>query len=347
MNQTKLPLEHDLAALVESEIPLMLPIDDTQPEPQIAQRMANIKADLLRRSGGLSGFTETTGAIIRAAIDYVIDAPTLARYAVDELEPDEKTAAGKRIERMLRHAMKIKRGRKLDVILGGEDVDIKTTMNRNWMFSKSSWGHVNLLIAYSEKNATFSAGLAYVLEDHLGANNRDKKRSMKSKFREEISWIVRNTPYPPNFLGMLDRAELTQIVSLRYGTQRVNALLEAVQNRAIPRHAIVSVANQKDALKRIRSNGGARTRLWPKGILVLSGTFIGDRELAHAAMNVSLSKDEVLTMSIDSPVLTSALVQRYAANHKLTHSEGHVRRLLPLFDTERHWKNVAPLTNIN
>lgn len=320
MTQSQLPLEHDLAALVESEIPMPIPAEDVQPGPEIARRMVNIKADLLKRAGGLGGFTEKTGAIIRAAVDYVIDAPTLARYVVDELEPDEKTAAGKRIERMLRHTMKIERGRKLDVILGGEDVDIKTTMNRNWMFSKSSWGHVNLLIAYSEKNATFSAGLAYVLEDHLGANNRDKKRSMKSAFREEISWIVRDAPYPPNFLGMLDRAELSKIISHRYGTQRVNALLEAVQNCAIPRHAIVSVANQKDALKRIRSNGGARTKLWPKGILVLSGTFVGDRELALAAMSVYLSKNEVLTMSIDSPVLTPALVERYAASHKLAYS---------------------------
>jgi hypothetical protein len=317
VTQTQLPLEHDLAALVASEIPLLLPVEDTQPGPEIAQRMADIKADLLKRAGGLGGFTDKTGAIIRAAVDYVIDAPTLARYAVDELEPDEKTAAGKRIERMLRHTMKIKRGSKLDVILGGEEVDIKTTMNRNWMFSKSSWGHVNLLIAYSEKNATFSAGLAYVLEAHLGAKNRDTKRSMKSEFREEISWIVRDAPYPPNFLASLPSEVLRKITSHRHGTQRVDALLEAVQNRAITRHAISSVANQKDPLKRIRANGGSRTKLWPKGILVLSGTFLGDRELALAALDVSLAKNDVLTVSVDSPSLTPAKVQRYAASHKL------------------------------
>jgi hypothetical protein len=317
VDQTQLPLEHDLAALVESEIPLALPEGDTHPEPQIASRMAAVRMDLLHRAGGQDGFVDKVGTIIRAAVDYVIDAPTLERYTVDELEPDEKTAAGKRIERMLRHKLKINRGKKLDVILGGEDVDIKTTMNRNWMFSKSSWGHVNLLIAYSEKDATFSAGLAYVLEAHLGAKNRDAKRSMRSEFREEIIWIVRDAPYPPNFLGRLGAEKLAQITAHRHGTQRVDALLENVQDRAIPRHAILSVANQKDALKRIRSNGGSRTKLWPRGVLVLSGTFLDDRKLAQAALGVLLGKDEVLTMSINSPFLTPALAQRYAASHRL------------------------------
>lgn len=317
MPQTQLRLEHDLFALVDGEIPLPLPEADAQSDPETAARMAKIKDDLLARTGGLTGFTAKTGTIIRAAVDYVIDAPTLARYSVDELEPDEKTAAGKRIERMLRHTMGIERGRKLDVILGGEEVDIKTTMNKNWMFSKSSWGHVNLLIAYSENNATFSAGLAYVLESHLGAKNRDTKRSMKSKFREEIEWIVRDAPYPPNFLARLPIGDLQKITSLPFGNRRVDAMLETVQGRAIPRHAISSVANQKDPLKRIRSNGGSRTNLWPKGILVLSGTFLSDRDLAEAAFGIVLARDEVLSISIESPFLTPEMIQRYKASHEL------------------------------
>jgi len=311
------PLEHDLFALIQSEIPLPVPVGETSLSPDIAKRMDCIKADLVKRAGGMANFTAKTGTIIRDAVDYVIDAPTLARFRVEDLEPDEKTAAGKRIERLMRHTFKISRGKKLDVLLGGEDVDIKTTMNKNWMFSKSSWGHVNLLIAYSEKKATFSAGLAFVLEEHLGAKNRDTKRSMKSKFREEISWIVQDSPYPPNFLAALEEVELNKIASHRHGTARVDALLEAVQERAIPRHAISSVANQRDPLKRIRSNGGSRTKLWPKKILVLSGTFKDDRDLAHKALGLVLAKDEVLTVSAQSPKLTPAQIQKYASAHKL------------------------------
>lgn len=317
MTLTSYPLEHDLDALVKSEIPLPIPDEGTSLSPEIAKRMACIEADLMKRAGGVAHFAAKTGKIIREAVDYVIDAPTLARFRVEDLEPDEKTAAGKRIERLLRHTFKIDRGKKLDVLLGGEDVDIKTTMNRNWMFSKSSWGHVNLLIAYSEKKSTFSVGLAYVLEEHLGAKNRDTKRSMKSQYREEICWIVRDSPYPPNFLAGLEDTELDRIASHRYGTSRVDALLEAVQERAIPRHAISSVANQRDPLKRIRSNGGSRTKLWPKKILVLSGTFKDDRDLAHKALGVILARDEVLTISAESPLLATSQVRQYAATHKL------------------------------
>lgn len=321
MTQAALFLEHDLAGIIDDEIPLEVPEDSAEPSAGIAQRMAAIRADLLGKAGGEKKFSEETGSIIRGALDYVIDAPTLARYSIDDLEPDEKTSVGKRIERMLRFKFDIQRGKKLDIILAEEDVDIKTTMSNKWMFSKSSWEHVNLLIAYNEKKAEFSAGLVYVVEAELGAKNRDSKRTLRSKYYENISWIVKNVSYPPNFLAELAPSTLQQIVSHRWGTQRVDALFEHVQEKRIPRHSICSVANQIDALKRIRKNGGARTSLWKKRILVLSGTFLGDRKIAQEALGIALCKDEVASISAQSPALSSQMLKMYMKNHGL-HDDG-------------------------
>lgn len=316
MTPASLPLQHDLYPLLEREIPLQVPAEEGEVPTEVAEKMAKIKGDLLSKTGGLENFTKETGRIIRDAIDYVIDAPTLSRFSIDELEPDEKTAVGKRIERMLRFKFDIPRGETQDVVLGGEDVDIKTTMSNKWMFSKSSWNHINLLIAYDEHKAHFRAGLVYVVEGVLGAKNRDSKRTIKKEYYENICWIVANAPYPPNFLAALPENILRQIVSLASANDRVEALLTFVQGTAIPRHAICSVANQQDPLKRLRRNGGARETLWSKGILVLSGRSNWDRTIAQAALGLDLAKGEFASLSKASPLLTEEMLKRYMSIHE-------------------------------
>jgi hypothetical protein len=315
MTQASLPLEHDLYPLLAEEIPLEVPTRDFEVSADVAERMTIIQNDLLSKTGGLAKFAKETGKIIRDAIDYVIDAPTLYRLSVDDLEPDEKTAIGKRIERMLRYNFDIPRGAKLDILLAGEEVDIKTTMSDKWMFSKSSWNHVNLLIAYNERKSQYSAGLAFVVEELLGAENRDSKRTIKKAYYENISWIVLDEAYPPNFLAALPEPILAQIIPLQSANERVEALLTLVQGRVIPRHAICSVANQHDPLKRLRRNGGAREALWRKGILVLSGTSRSDRTIAKSVLGVDLESGEFASLSKNVSSLSEAMLTNYITEH--------------------------------
>lgn len=315
MTQALLPLEHDLSQILEDEIPLEVPFEEGPLPANIAARMESIRDDLLIKTGGLANFTKEVGKIIRDAVDYAIDAPTLYRVSIDDLEPDEKTAVGKRIERMFRFKFGIPRGKSLDIELSGEDVDIKTTMSNKWMFSKSSWNHFNLLIAYNESKAQFSAGLVFVIEEQLGAKNRDTKRTIKKKYYEKITWIVENSSYPPNFLAFLAPDLLNQITSLPTPNERVNALLAMVQETIIPRHAICSVANQVDPLKRLRRNGGARETLWTSGILVLSGTSKSDKAIAQKVLGFSLMNGEFASLSINTPSLSKAMLNSYASEH--------------------------------
>ncbi|KQQ96134.1 NaeI family type II restriction endonuclease [Massilia sp. Leaf139] len=307
--------QHELALIVESEIPLQ--ISEAQPpEARIAERMQKVKEDLFQHMNGEEHFAKRTGDIIRAAVDYVIDAPTLYRYSVTDLEPDEKTAVGKRIERMIRFHFDIPRGKKLDLTLAGEDVDIKTTMGRNWMFSKSSHDRINLLIAYDEEKAEFRVGLAYVEEHQLNAENRDSKRSLSSEHRANISWIVENEPYAPNFLAHLPEL-VKEIKTIAGGTNRVLHLLRKVKGRAIPRHVICSVANQKDPLRRVRSNGGARDVLWKEKLMVLSGAYTCDRDIVSRALGIELERDEMLTLDIDDSRLATEMISSYCDAHAL------------------------------
>lgn len=308
-------IEHDLAPIIADEIPLPLPSEAPEPGSELELRMKAIEADLLRHAAGKEKFAAAAGRIIRDAVDYAIDAPTLMRYSIDELEPDEKTAIGKRIERLLRFRFKIPKGDKLDIKLAGEDVDIKTTISKNWMFSKSSWGRINLLIAYSEASAIFSVGLALIEAEHLGKDNRDQKRSMKKEFQERIFWILKDHPYPENLIARLPPAAYAEITAQSSGQQRIIALLRMVKDRAIPRHVIASLANQKDPLKRIRSNGGARTVLWNSDLLVLSGRYVADREIAAELNDVALGRDEV--MSVDAAKAGATALAKYCAAHGL------------------------------
>lgn len=310
-------LQHDLEFLVQNEIPLPIVADPPALDSDISTRMQKIKWDLVHRVGTEEQFARRVGIIIRSSVDYVIDAPTLYRYSMDDLEPDEKTAIGKRIERLLRFHLHLPKGKRLDIQLAGEEVDIKTTMGKNWMFSRSSHGFINMLIAYDENNATYRLGLAYVHTEHLGAHNRDQKQSLKSEHKENIYWILKDQPYPENFLARQPKPILNQIISQKTGMKRVIQLLRVANGVPIPRHVICSVANQKDPLRRTRSNGGARDILWGEGILVLSGTYECDRHIAKSALNVELAEDETLTFSTVDARMTSQLVDSYKAAHQL------------------------------
>ncbi|CAG9273437.1 NaeI domain-containing protein [Paraburkholderia unamae] len=310
-------VDTDSAEVFNEEIEVPVSADPPPPASEIAIRMARIREDLVGRVGEQSKFVKEVGQLIRDAIDYVIDAPVLYRYSIFDLDPDEKTAIGKRIERLLRFRLKIRTRKKLDVFLGGEDVDIKTTMKDKWMFSKSNFDHICLLIKYDEAAAKYSLGLALVLEKYLGKGNRDTKKASKAEFREYISWVLRDEPYPENFVAHLPESHLSEILEGKSGAERVRRLLqtESVIGRAIPRHAVCSVANQLDPLRRTRQNGGARDELWRDGYLILSGRTPLDAAIAREISQVSLKKDEL--MSLRARDVTLKHRGEYKAAHRI------------------------------
>jgi hypothetical protein len=117
----------------------------------------------------------------------------------------------------------------------------------------------------------------------------------------------------------LREKQLDAIISGRSGAARVRNLLRTITGVAIPRHAVAAVGNQKDPLRRFRAGkGGARTPFWKEGILVISGRFSADAEIAAAAGGIKLSGNEVMTLGRNHIGLTPALLSKYADVHGLS-----------------------------
>lgn len=101
--------------------------------------------------------------------------------------------------------------------------------------------------------------------------NRDKKRTISKRGLESILWLLRDHPYPKNFWQTLDADVRRQITSPSGGTERVASLFRLIQNKPISRSVVQGLTQQKDYMKRIRRNGGARDQLAREGIAILWG----------------------------------------------------------------------------
>jgi hypothetical protein len=308
-------------------------VDETSASSTLNDRLVTIERALKDAIPDQRELAVELGEIIRAAVDYVIDAPTMRRYSLYDLEPDEKTTIGKRIERLIRSRFNLSKGQKLDVRLAEEDVDIKTscTISRSWMFSPSNIDHVNLLVAYDEKTAVFDLGLVLITDDVLNAKNRDIKRQLKGDRTKresltgevvhvggDIRWILKNESYPENFLARQESAVLDKIVAGRSGAARVRNLLSMVVETPIPRQAIAAVANQADPKRRERGGDGARGKLWKDvGLLILSGRFHADADLVFEVLGIRLRHDQSISIPASHRKLSRAALEKFANEHRL------------------------------
>jgi hypothetical protein len=241
-------------------------------------RLASLEVEILRRLDGLKGVRANIPTLFRDCIDDVMQTAKTGRRSYAELEKTEKTYIGTRIEIGLRSLLGVPR-RKLDLLLLGEDVDVKHTMGANWMIPGEALGHVCILMAADEKKALCYMGLFLARPEYLSiSNNQDKKRTLSAEGFRHIKWLLRAVPYPANFWRSVSAASIEAIASGRTGNDRLKALFREVQERPIIRRVIEeAAAPQKDFMRRIRKDGngrsGTRGDLAREGILVLSGKY--------------------------------------------------------------------------
>lgn len=245
--------------------PIDLPTED-------AERILKIQRELLEISNGSSGFVTMMTSLVRLAIDEVIDPGRSGRLRFSELETTEKAYIGVRTEILFRNEFSLERG-KLDVVIAGEDVDIKNTTRGQWMIPTHSVGKPCLLIR-SEPEAdpgTCSVGLAIARAEYLteGAN-QDKKRNFKAVHSNKILWMFKDSPFPKNVLDQLTEDQRRSILGPKSANERVANLFLLIQRTPIPRHIVEAVARQTDAAKRARGNNGARDIVEPLGVYILN-----------------------------------------------------------------------------
>jgi hypothetical protein len=253
--------------------------------------LAPIACAILAKGGDQYGIIASVPQLIRTAIDEVIDAPRTNRFTLGEIEKTEKTYLGTKIEILLRSHLGLPKGQKLDLNIDGTEVDIKNTMGNNWSIPGENVGHPAILIRSNEQIAKCDFGLIFIREPYLNSGkNRDGKRTISANsITENVWWILKDCPYPPNFWERLTEAEKVKIMAAGGGTQRIATLFERYQGQVISRTLVQAVSQQKDYMKRIRRKGGARDILAPKGIAILWGR--GDREVI-SQLNLGPVDDE-------------------------------------------------------
>ncbi|UNK37734.1 hypothetical protein MNR02_14885 [Shinella sp. H4-D48] len=268
-----------------------VPLDSSHQDYPLVSKLVTA---LLRHGGGYDKFAVEVPALLRQAFDEVIDAPRTGRFTLAETEKTEKTYVGTKVEILVRNHLDVPKGTILDMLVAGEEIDIKNTTGRDWMLPREVVGRPAFLVRSSEKTALCDVGVVVCRPDYLRiSTNQDGKGQLLAAQHVNIWWILRQHPYPPNFWEILSVADRNEIVSARGGTHRIAALFEKVQDKPISRQQVSALAQQLDYMKRIRRNGGARDILAPKGIALLWGQ--RDRALIEQLNLGPVTADEFIS----------------------------------------------------
>jgi hypothetical protein len=253
----------------------LLPDTDYQPlrqdHPDYPD-LAKLERDLLEAVGGKIAFEEKLRSFFRSAIDEVIDTARTQRYFLSDLEKTEKTYLGTKFEILLRDWMQVPKGVILDLKVGGQEVDVKSTTGggSGWMIPPEAIGQLCILLRVNEVKSTCAFGLVRARPEYLRQGlNRDAKTSFSAAGTANIWWLAIDFAYTPNFWNLIDAQLRAEIMKPRGGKPRLAKLFESCLETPVSRVLIAGIAAQDDFMKRIRRNGGARDILAPKGIAIL------------------------------------------------------------------------------
>lgn len=247
-------------------------------------------ATVLLRDGDL---LSKVGRALRTAFDEVIDAPRTGRYCIEQLEKTEKTYIGTKVEILLRKALLLERGRLLDNLIAGHEVDTKFTIKSDWMIPQEAMNQLCLLVRADDSKGICELGLLRMTPEVLGAGkNRDGKKSVSAAGKRQIRWLVQG-PMPRNFMLDLEDTVRTRVLSQPSGRQRVRSLFMNATDVLIPRDVIEQLAQQRDAVKRARE---MKATLAEEGFQVLCATYLADREVMIANGFWPTERDEWLSL---------------------------------------------------
>lgn len=244
--------------------------------------LAALETDLLLAVKGKELFEEKLRSFFRSAIDEVIDTARTGRYFLSDLEKTEKTYLGTKFEILLRDWLQVPKGVAMDFLIGGREVDVKSTTGgkSGWMVPLEAKDQLLILLRINEDRSTCAVGLVRARAEYLrSGENRDRKTSFSAAGTQNIWWMVQDFSYTPNFWTLISANLRDQIMHPKGGTERLSVLFESCLETPVSRVLIASIAAQDDFMKRIRKNGGARDNLAPKGIAILYSET--DRELMH------------------------------------------------------------------
>lgn len=258
------------------------------------RRIADI---IVARSGGQTRLENDFPLMVREVIDSIIDPVRTGRTQFEELVNVEKTFIGLRLEHALRDMIDVPAGLR-DLVIDGMDVDVKNTVRETWTIPPETYRDEEPCILIRSNEATLKCwlGVIFARDSYLTiGKNRDAKRSISSNGKESIFWILDGVEYPSGRWNGIDTRRFRELRGIKGGTRRAYAFLKEHLSLKIHRTVFQALLyDQKDYMKRIRGNGGARDYLAMEGIAVLSGVY--DAPLARQLGFGLLAKDEILAV---------------------------------------------------
>lgn len=222
--------------------------------------------------------------VLRNTIDQLLDGENTGRYDWNSLYKTERTHAGTLVEINLQREFKFADGDPMDYLIQGINVDCKYSQKfGSWMIPPEALGHLCLLVWADDTKSRWRAGIMRIRQEWLNkGNNRDQKSTIASIHRDNIQWLwpENECELPENVLLHLPPDDVKAVFAPTSGQQRLNELFRLAQQRIISRNVVRTVAQQKDYMKRVRGNGGARSALAPEGILIM-GDYESHRQVAQ------------------------------------------------------------------
>ena len=262
--------------------------------------LKRLEIAIYKAAGGEGSFKKDIPLLLRQGLDEVIDSARSKRFFLKELEKTEKTYIGTKMEILIRNHLGLDKGKKMDVLIDGTEVDIKNTVNNSWSIPREAVGNVCLLVREDERKARCWFGLTLIRPENLNLGiNQDKKKTISAAGRLHVHWLLESEPYPENFWQKIPVEMRKEIMGAKSPTKRVAALCRLFQNQPISRSHILALGHQKDGMKRLRKNGGARDALSKEGIAVLWGK--NDRDLINRFGLPKCSNDEFVSFRPTKP----------------------------------------------
>ncbi|MFE1403762.1 NaeI family type II restriction endonuclease [Streptomyces sp. NPDC058770] len=220
--------------------------------------------------------------VLRDTIDQLLDGEHTGRFDWNDLHKTEKTHAGTLVEINLLREFGFSSGNDMDYLIEGIEVDCKFSQkNYQWMIPPEALDEICLVVWADDHKSQWSAGLLRADRKKLTTSgnitkkgNRDGKFRLTKENHSLVQWIWDEEKLEENLLLHIDQECLKQILSAgassrrSQGQARVSELFRKVQCRRISRTVVRTLAQQKDYMKRVRYNGGARTALKNEGILI-------------------------------------------------------------------------------
>lgn len=209
------------------------------------------------------------GSAIRQSLDEVFDGQRTGRYRLDQLSKVEKSYIGTKIEIVVQDEFGLERGRRMDYLIVGEEVDAKWSMRYGgWMIPTEAIGELCLCLTADDDRSVFSVGLIRADADRLTeSRNKDSKARLAPGSHVAMTWLAYDAELPENLLLHLEDATRDAVLDPNLSGQRsINELFHRVQERIIRREVVLTVAQQDDGPKRVRD---ARKHLAQYGIVIL------------------------------------------------------------------------------